>query len=428
MADTLALLGGRPVLEQAPPNRWPIVTDADIKVATELLERGEISYVGRQGKVFELEEMFQQYLGVEFALAANSGSSALHSAYFGLDLRPGDEVLAPTYTFISTVMPIFIVNAVPVLVDADEWTGNLDPSALEALITPRTRAIVVTHMNGYPVDMPAVMRVAQHHGLKVVEDCSLAHGAVCAGRKVGTFGNAAVFSLQSNKLVTAGNGGMLVTRDRRIYERAILLGHFLDRSRDDVHSEEYLPFVPTGFGLNNRIHPVGAALAIGSLGRLEEVLAARRANAELLDQLLVDVSGLHPPVRQPHMERPVHYGYQPLYCPDELDGLPIDLFVRAAKAEGVPIAQARTPPLHRQPAFQRADTGIGTYGHFDRQGAHYRVYRDGDLPGSEAYVQRVLRMPAYSTVETPAHELFAQALAKVAANAEALRNWARHEK
>ncbi len=425
--ERLALLGGEPVLDTVPDNPWPIVTDEDVKVVLDMLGRGEIAYVGREGRVRELEERFAEYLGVRYALAVNSGTNALHSAYFGIGLEPGDEVLAPTYTFISTVTPLLAVNAVPVLVDADEWTGNLDPAGLEAHITPRTRAIVVTHVNGFPVDMPAVMRVARAHGLTVVEDCSLAHGAVCDGRLVGGFGDAAAFSLHSNKHVTAGTGGILVTGDTRVYERAVLLGHFLDRSRTDVHSAEHLPFVPTGFGLNNRIHPLGAALALGSLARLEEVLAARCRNAEQLDRLLAGIPGLRPPVRGPHVDRPAFYGYQPLYLPEELDGLPIELFVRAAAAEGVPVGRAKTPPLHRMPAFQRPDNGMGTFGHFGLRGGGYHVYRDGDLPASEAYVARVLRLPSYSREESAAQERFAVALDKVARYAGALMDWAAGE-
>ncbi|MDF3290297.1 DegT/DnrJ/EryC1/StrS family aminotransferase [Streptomyces silvisoli] len=420
-------MGGDPVLAAPPEYRWPIVTEQDIKLVTEMLGRAEIAYVGQEGQVRDLEERFCDYLGVSHALAVNSGTNALHSAYFGIELRPGDEVLAPTYTFMSTVTPLFAVNAVPVLIDADEWTGNLDPSLLEAHITPRTRAIVVTHMNGFPVDMAAVVRVARKHDLKLVEDCSLAHGAVSNGQQVGTFGDAAAFSLQSNKHVTAGTGGILVTNDARVHERAVLLGHFLDRSRSDVRSVEYLPFVPTGFGFNNRIHPVGAALAVASLGRLDEVIAQRCRNAEQLDALLAGIDGVQPPVREAHVDRPSPYGYQPLYHPEELDGLPIELFVRAAAAEGVPVARAKTPPLHRMPAFQRRDTGLGTYGHFGFQGVEYRVYRDGELPRSEAYVSRVLRFPAYPQDEYSAQELFVAALKKVGRNAGALVRWARRE-
>ncbi|MGW4790867.1 DegT/DnrJ/EryC1/StrS family aminotransferase [Nonomuraea sp. NPDC004297] len=427
MGSKLALLGGEPVLRNPPTYQWPIVSEQDIHVVIELLRRAEISYVGSRGKQRELEERFADYLGVQHALAVNSGTSALHSAYFGIGLEPGDEVLVPSYTFISTVTPLFAVNAVPVLVDVDEWTGNLDPALLEEQITERTRAITVTHINGHPANMPAIMAVARRHGLKVIEDCSLAHGARCAGRWVGTFGDAAAFSLQSNKLVTAGTGGILVTDDDRVHERAILLGHFLTRAEEDVHLADLLPHVPTGWGLNYRIHPVGAALAVESLARLEDALIVRQRSCEHLDQLLADTSALRPPVRQPHMTRIAHYGYRALYLPEQLDGLPIELFVRAIAAEGVPASLSQTQPLHRKPVFQRDDNETGTFGPKARGGARYRMYRDGDLPSSEAYARRVVRLPAYPSNESAAQELFVVAIDKVIRNAGALRDWGRRE-
>lgn len=427
MTEKLALLGGEPVLSDTPAYRWPIVTEGDIAVVTELLRRGEIAYVGSRGKQRELEERFAAQIGTRHALAVNSGTSALHSAYFGIGLEPGDEVLVPTYTFISTVTPLFAVNAVPVLVDADEWTGNLDPALLEERITDRTRAVVVTHTNGYPADMPAIMAVARRRGLKVVEDCSLAHGAECAGRPVGSFGDAAAFSLQANKLVTGGTGGIMVTDDDRVHQRAVLLGHFLTRAEEDVHSADLLPYVPTGWGLNYRIHPVGAALAVESLARLEDTLAVRRRNCEHLDRLLADTAGIRPPVRQPHMTRIAHYGYRALYRPEQLDGLPIGLFTRALAAEGVPASLAQTRPLHLKPAFQRDDNGTGTFGAAARGGAPYRVHRAGDLPRSEAYAGRVIRLPAYPSDESAAQERFAVAIDKVVRNADALRERAHRE-
>ncbi|MGH8794761.1 MAG: DegT/DnrJ/EryC1/StrS family aminotransferase [Stackebrandtia sp.] len=420
MKDKLAILGGEPVVESAPEYRWPQIGDQSVKQIVTMLQNGEISYVGRHGQVRRLEESFREYYGVGHALAVNSGTSALHSAYFALGIGPGDEVLAPTYTFLATVTPILAVNAVPVLVDADEWTGNLDPALLEARITERTKAVAVTHLNGYPVDMAGVTAVARKHGLKVIEDCSHAHGAICGGRKVGTFGDVAAFSVQARKLVTGGEGGVLITDDSRIFERAVLLGHFRDRSYDDVSSPDYRPYVPTGFGFNYRMNPLSACLAADSMQRLEDTVAGRRRNFTHFDALLADVPGVRAPVVETHMDRPVHYSYQPLYVPEELDGLPAEVFVRAAAAEGVPISRPKSPPLHCEPAFQRGDPVLNTYGHFGVRGGEYRVYADGDLPKSEAYVARALRFPAYTDDVRADLDRFAEAMAKVARQASKL--------
>ena len=139
----------------------------------------------------------------------------LHSAFFGIGLQPGDEVIAPTFTFLSTVMPLFVVNAVPVLVDCELDTGNIDPAAIEGAITPRTRAIVVVHINGHPCDMDPIAEIARRRGLRLIEDCSHAHGAM-QGVPVGGIGDVSIFSLQGSKLTAAGQGGLLLTRDREI--------------------------------------------------------------------------------------------------------------------------------------------------------------------------------------------------------------------
>ena len=212
MTATLALFGGTPTVTESIDFVWPPITAADVGVVTRLLERGEISYYGREGEVEALENAFGAYVGVPHALACSSGTAALHSAYFGLGLGAGDEVIAPTFTFLSTVMPLFVVNATPVLVDCEPDTGNIDPDAIEAAITPRTRAVVVVHINGHPCDMERIVDICRRRDLRLVEDASHAHGAVHGTTRVGRFGDVSVFSLQGAKLTAAGQGGLLLTR------------------------------------------------------------------------------------------------------------------------------------------------------------------------------------------------------------------------
>lgn len=417
----LALLGGEPVLE-APPFVWPPVREEDARALAEMALRGELSYYGREGKTRELEEKFIAYLGVQRALATSSGTTALHSAFFGLGLRPGDEVLVPTYTFFATVMPLFVANAVPVLVDAESETGNLDPADLERHITERTRAIVVTHVWGNPVDMAAVLDVARRHRLRVVEDCSHAHGARCNGQLVGTFGDVAVFSLQGKKLVAAGQGGMLVTNDQEIFERAVLLGHFNVRAFEDVHSPRHRPYAYAGLGLNYRMHPLAAAIANGQMDRLEEYLAGRRHNLEGLSADLGKISGVQPPVLGPHVSRHAYYTYKPTYRADELGGLPIDVYVAALRAEGVPVDRYDNQPLHLLPIFGEQAPPLLTHGvpeDFVRGGKR-RTYRRGDLPQSERYASVLLSLPAYTFPVDDVMDGIAEAFGKVADHADEL--------
>ncbi|MFE4049567.1 DegT/DnrJ/EryC1/StrS family aminotransferase [Streptomyces sp. YIM B13518] len=416
----LALLGGEPLLTPAERPKWPNITEEDIGAVTALLRRGEITYNGSEGEVQALENGYRERLGAAHALAVNSGTSALHSAFFGLDLRPGDEVIAPAYTFLATAMPVFTCNGVPVLADVDPDTGILDPDGLAAHLTPRTKAVVVTHLMGFPADMERITAFAREHGLAVVEDCSQAHGAECSGRPVGRHGDVAAFSLQAKKQVTAGEGGVLVTDDRRIYERAVMLGHCIDRGEEDVTSDEYGAYGRTGFGLNYRIHPVGAALARGALARLDTVLTGRERNYGRLGALLDDIPGITPPVRQHHVDRVAHYvSYQPLYVAEELGGLPVDVFTAAVRAEGVPLTRPTSPPLHREAAFRSPSWHPGTYHPGDNT---YRVYRGDEFPGVDAYIARALRLPTYSDERPDLMDAWAEGIRKVVTHAEELRD------
>ncbi|GLY02719.1 MULTISPECIES: DegT/DnrJ/EryC1/StrS family aminotransferase [Actinoplanes] len=419
----LAILGGRPVLEKAPPFVWPPVRPADAEIVADMVLRGELSYYGREGQVRELEDRFRDYLGVRHALATSSGTTALHSAYFGLGLRPGDEVLAPTYTFLATVMPLLVANAVPVLVDAEPDTGNLDPVDLEARITERTRAVVVTHMAGNPVDMHRVLDVARRHRLKVIEDCSHAHGAEYDNRKAGTFGDVAVFSLQGKKLVSAGQGGILVTNDQEIFERAVLLGHFNVRSMQDVHSPAYRDYAFTGLGLNYRMHALAAALAVTQMDRLEEYIAGRRHNMGLLSERLEKTPGIVPPTMGRLVTRHVYYGYRPLYRAADLGDLPIDVYVDAVRAEGVPLERyVSSPPLHLLPIFGAQEPPLITHGVPEQfaVGGQRRSYRPGDLPVSEGYADVTLSLPTYTEPDDGLMEAFGEAFRKVADHADDL--------
>lgn len=420
--SALGLLGGEPAVVDAPAWAWPPVEDEDAQLLAEMALRGELSYYGREGHVRELEDKFAGYLGVGRCLATTSGTTALHSAFFGLGLEPGDEVLAPAYTFFATVMPLFVVNAIPVLVDVEPTTGNVDPGELEQHVTERTRAIVVTHTNGNPVDMDAVVAVAQRHGLKLVEDCSHAHGATCNGRKVGTFGDVGVFSLQGKKLVAAGQGGILVTDDDEIFERAVLLGHFNVRAFEDVHSPKYAPYAYTGLGLNYRMHPLAAALASRQFDRLEDYIRGRRDNLEYLSSRLAEIPGIEPPPMGPHVTRHVYYAYKPLYRPDDLGGLPIDLYVRALRAEAVPVDHYDSPPLHLAEVFRGEQPPFLSHGvpeSFAR-GGRRRVYEPGDFPGANEHVSRLLALPAYTDPVRPVLDAFADAFAKVAEHVDEL--------
>ena len=422
MTSRLALLGGEPVRESFPPRQWPAFSDADLAGLSDFVRSNDLSYVGREGVIRELERKFEDYLPAAFAIACSSGTAALHSAYFGVGLQPGDEVLVPAYTYFATVMPLFACNAVPVLVDVDPRTANLDADRLERHVTPRTKAIAVTHNFGFPADMERIGAVARRYRLRVIEDCSHAHGATYRGSKVGTLGDVGVFSLQSKKLVPAGEGGILVTNDREVYERATLLGHPRDRSLAEVTSETYRPFAATGLGLKYRMHPVGAYLADRQFPSFERIIANRHTNWSYLSARLQGIPGIEPPVLYEYMTRSAYYSYHPLYTGSATNGLPIDVFIEALRAEGVPADRPASKPLHLEAAFYSEDFPIAT---FEPGQNVRRTYRPGDFPGAEEYAARVLRLPPYTEIMMDEMKDFGNAFEKVIENASDLIEYAK---
>lgn len=200
----------------------PDFGEEEIGAVTAALRRGEIS--GSFGTAIEeFETSFAAYCGCRFGVAVTSGTTALHVAVAALDLEPGDEILLSASTNIATALAVIYANCVPVPVDSEPETWNLDLDLIEGLITPRTRAIIPVHLFGHPVDMDRLLDIARKHNLAVIEDAAEAHGARCRDRVVGGFGDMACFSFYANKVITTGEGGMVVTNDEALAERLRLL-------------------------------------------------------------------------------------------------------------------------------------------------------------------------------------------------------------
>ncbi|MCE5310920.1 MAG: DegT/DnrJ/EryC1/StrS family aminotransferase [Acidobacteriales bacterium] len=231
------------------------------------------------------EESFARFCGVPHALACNSGTSALHLALMALGVGPGDEIIVPTLTYISTANAVRYCGAKPVLADSGARTMTLDPGSLESRITPRTKGIVVVHLYGHPADMDAIADVAARHGLFVVEDCAEAHGALYRGRAVGGLGDAGTFSFFGNKIISTGEGGMVTTRSAALYRKMRLLG---GQGMDPARRYWF-----TVVGYNYRMTNIEAALGLAQLEQIDKHLAGRRAVVELyrrhLPQNLVEL-------------------------------------------------------------------------------------------------------------------------------------------
>jgi dTDP-4-amino-4,6-dideoxygalactose transaminase len=214
---------------------------------------------------------------------------------------------------------------------------------------------------------------------------------------------------------------MLLTSDREIFERAVLLGHFRNRAFDDVTTDAYLPFTTTGYGLNYRMHPLAAALARRQFEDLESYLDGRNANLGALSKGLADIPGVIPPVQRPYVTRHSYFNYKPLYDEEAMGGLDRRLYLAALQAEGAPVSDSTSVPLHCEPLFQVTDDGSRSYG---RQ-PNRRIYSTGDLPNAERYAESALRLPTYTDPRPVLVEQIIDAFDKVAAWRDALLDHAR---
>ena len=290
-ANRLALDGGTPVCTTPLRPAWPPM-NADIENQLIQQARTAVSIYNRSGIVEKFEGAFASYIGRGRALATSSGTAALHSIYHGAQVGPGDEVILCDYGFFATATPITFLGACPVFVDATA-NGTIAAERVSAAITQRTKAVVATHMWGQPADMDALTALCQSRGLVLFEDCSHAHGSRLHGQVVGSFGSAAAWSMQGKKTVSAGEGGVLVTADEDIYERALLLGHFNARALQDIPvTSPHRDLAFTGIGLKYRAHPLALAMALPQLLTLDTLIDGRQKGAEVLIEALQSIPGV----------------------------------------------------------------------------------------------------------------------------------------
>jgi perosamine synthetase len=248
----------------------PTLNGNEKRYVLECLETTWISSIGRF--ITEFERAFASFCGVEHAIAVNNGTNALHLALVALGLKPGDEVIVPTLTYIATANAVTYCGAKPVLVDCDPRTLNIDPAAIAGRITTRTKGIIPVHLYGHPADMDPITSLAREHGLFVLEDAAEAHGAEYKGRRIGGLGNCAAFSFFGNKIMTTGEGGMVTTNDGDLAAKLRLYrGQGLDPGRRYWH-----PVV----GYNYRMTNIAAALGLAQLEQIEELMGARARLAD----------------------------------------------------------------------------------------------------------------------------------------------------
>jgi len=393
----LAIDGGTPAvtLDQTAAFHWPNLGSEEEEAVLAVLRRNRTSIGDRSDVIAELEDRFAEYLGTRFTLARNNGTAALYCAYFAVGIGYGDEVIVPSYTWIATVSPLLQLGAVPVFADIDPQTLTLDPGDVERKITGRTKAIVPVHMWGHPADMDRINEIAARRNLRVVEDASHAHGSLYKGRKVGTLADAACFSLQASKSMTAGEGGLLATDSRACYERAMVLGQSPARLHAELTDPALRRFANTGMGLKFRIHGLAAAIAVEQLKKLDAFNATRNANHDRLTAALQALPGLTPPYTAPGCYRGAFYEYRLVYDPEAHNGLPTAQFIRLLQAEGMYADRERYPLVHLEPLYSDQvlfDEGLPWMPKHERRAVWNRP---GDLPVTERLHDRLVRLPPF---------------------------------
>lgn len=323
----LALLGGNPVREKNFPS-WPIWSEKDIYALAEVVRSGK--WGTRGPRVEQFERRFAEYCHCDYCVSVTSGTTALYLALWAAGVEPGDEVIVPPYTFIATANAVAMLGAVPVFADLDLDNGCLDPYAVEALITPRTKAVIPVHLAGEPADMDAFALIKEKYGVCIIEDCAHAHGSEWKGKRVGSLGDMGAFSFQESKNLSSGEGGAVTTSDEELYEYAFSV-HHVGRKRVGGQWYEHLVL-----GANMRMTEFQAAILLSQMDKMEEELRRREENALYLDSLLREIDGIIPQKRDERVSRRAYHLYVFRYNKEKFQGVDRNVFIKALNAEGIP--------------------------------------------------------------------------------------------
>jgi dTDP-4-amino-4,6-dideoxygalactose transaminase len=337
------------------PIAQPNIGEAEKQAVMDVLDSGQLV---QGAQVAAFEDSFAHFCGVRHAVATTNGTTALMLALLVYGIGPGDEVIIPSFTFVATATSVLSVNARPVFVDVEDQTFCMDPDAIEAAITPRTKAIMPVHLYGHPANMPAIVRVAEKHGLPIIEDAAQAHGAAINGRTVGGWGVAA-FSFYPSKNMTTGEGGMLTTNSDELDSLARMM-------RNHGMSRQYIHEV---IGFNLRMTNILAAIGLAQLGRLPEWNKTRIAHAAYLSE---HIKTVRPPVVAEGCHHVFHQ--YTVVAPDSADR---DGMVKQLNDRGVGTRVYYPLPVHAQPVFQKMG------------------YGDLHLPVTTSLARRVFSLPVH---------------------------------
>lgn len=390
-SDTPAREGGLPVRDivQRPWPKWPIYTAEEEQALLSVLHSGAWwSVEGTQCTEFEKE--FAAFQDAKYGVACTNGTAALEISLRALRIGCGDEVIVPPYTFVATASAVLAVGAIPVFVDIDGATLNIDPALIEAAITSRTRAIIPVHIAGRPADMDAILELAHRHGLHVIEDAAQAHAAEWRGTKVGAIGDLGTFSFQASKNLNAGEGGLIVGNNEELADAAWSVAN-VGRVRSGRWYEHRV------LGGNFRLTEFQGALLRIQLQRLPEQTKRRSENAARLRSLLEGLEGIALPAEDSRITMHAYHLFTFRYQAGCFGGLGLKEFVSALSAEGIPCSTGYVP-LYREGLFASKAAGIGAWCQVGRQ----IDYPQLSLPVCEQVCQDTVWLPQTLLLAEPA--------------------------
>ena len=359
------------------PVNEPLLNGREKELLNQCIDTGWVSSDGPF--VSEFERKFSSYIGVDFGVAVSNGAAALETAFFAAGVGKGDEIIMPTFTIISCALAAIRVGAVPVLVDAEPETWNMDVSQIEARITPKTKAIMAVHIYGHPVNMEPLLEIAKKNDLIVIEDSAEVHGAEYKGKKCGSLGHISAFSFYANKIITTGEGGMVLTSDKTMADKS--------KSYRNLCFRPEKRFFHTELGFNYRMTNLQAAVGIAQVERIEEFIRIKRKMGEYYREKLSGIKGIKFQVEKP-WAKTVYW----MYCIELAKGTGIDAetMMKELKKRGI-----GTRPfflgLHEQPALQDLGLFKGENYPVAERISRYGLYLPSGLTITEHQIDKVVK-------------------------------------
>ncbi|MGQ4912273.1 MAG: DegT/DnrJ/EryC1/StrS family aminotransferase [Candidatus Thorarchaeota archaeon] len=376
------------------PFAKPIIGDEEIEAVKKVLQSGMLA----EGKVSrEFERQFADYVGTKFATVTSNGTTALSTALEAMGIEPGDEVITSPFTFIASANTIAMIGAIPVFVDIDIDTYNIDPDRIEEAITEKTKAIMPVHIFGMPSDMKRIMEISEKHDLLVLEDACQAHGAEIDGKKIGSWGHAAAFSFYATKNIMTGEGGMITTDDEELYDRMLMVKNH-GRGKQGGYSHFRI-------GYNNRMMDLIAAIGLEQMKRFSQIVKTRHATGKMYDKFFAEFEEIVPQ-KEPSGYKSGYHLYAPKLYSDRLTR---DEMVEALRKEGVGSRAVYALPCHKQ------DTYLTIQNWRWAKYVDYPDYSKVSLPNAEEVGARHFDIPVHPSLTEEEKEHIREAFRKILA-------------